>query len=102
MPVALATLATDRSISAHRITKVRPAAMIPVTEICVRMFCRLPSVAKELLAAEKNTTSTSSVANGATLRSCPCSQSATPVRGAMGGRAASSDSLMRLPATGPC
>ena len=52
--------------------------MIPVTEICVRMFCRLPNVAKESLAAQKKTTSASSVANGAILRSCPCSQSAIP------------------------
>ncbi len=35
MPMALAMLATDRSISAHRITKVSPTAMMPVTEICV-------------------------------------------------------------------
>ena len=53
MPVALAMLATDRSISAHRITKVSPTAMMPVTEICVRMFSRLPSVANDLLAAVK-------------------------------------------------
>ena len=88
MPVALAMLATDRSISAHRITNVSPTAIIPVTEICVRMFSRLPSVAKESLAAQKKPTSTSSVAKGATLRSRPCSQSTTP--------------LMRPPAIGPC
>ena len=38
IPVALAMLATERSISAQRMTKVRPTAMMPVTETCVRMF----------------------------------------------------------------
>ena len=74
MPVALAMLATERSISAHRITNVRPTAIMPVTEICVRMFCKLPKVAKEALAVEKNPTSSSSVAKGAMLRNCPRSQ----------------------------
>ena len=51
MPVALAMLATLRSISAVRITKVRPTAMMAVTETCERMFSRLPIVAKDGLAA---------------------------------------------------
>ena len=44
--VALAMAPTLRSISAVRITKVSPTAMIAVTETCCRMFSRLPSVAK--------------------------------------------------------
>ncbi len=68
MPVALATAATERSISPHRMTKVSPTAMMPVTEIWVRMLARLSSVAKDGLARLKKTTSTSSVANGAMLR----------------------------------
>ena len=36
IPVALATLATLRSISAQRMTKVRPVAMISVTEEVLR------------------------------------------------------------------
>ena len=42
--VALAIAATLRSISAVRMTKVRPTAMIAVTETCCRIFSRLPSV----------------------------------------------------------
>ena len=67
--------------------------MMPVTEIWVRMFCRLPSVANDPLAAQKKATSTIRVANGATLRSCPRSQYSTPAWFRM--------SLMRLPANGP-
>ncbi len=74
IPVALATLATLRSISAQRMTKVSPAAMIPVIEIWVRMLERLPTVAKEGLARLKKTTRTSRVMKGAILRSCPRSQ----------------------------
>ena len=47
MPVTLAMLAIERSISAQRITKVRPTAMTPVTDTWVRMLPRLSSVAKE-------------------------------------------------------
>ena len=54
IPVALATLATLRSISAQRMTKVSPAAMIPVMEIWVRILERLPTVRKEGLARLKN------------------------------------------------
>src|SRR5262245_22139840 len=68
MPVTLAMAATDRSISAHRITKVRPTAMMPVTEIWVRMLAALSSEAKERLVRLKKATSTISVANGATMR----------------------------------
>src|SRR3712207_2066311 len=71
MPVALATAATDRSISAHRITKVRPTAMMAVTEIWVRMLAALSRVAKDGLAALKKATSARSVANGAMLRNWP-------------------------------
>src|SRR4029450_3827320 len=68
MPVTLAMAATDRSISAHRITKVRPTAMSPVTEICVRMFAALSSEAKDRLVRQKKATSTIRVANGAMMR----------------------------------
>src|SRR5690349_13123384 len=60
--------ATDRSISAHRITKVRPTAMIPVTEIWVRMLAALSSEAKDRLARLKNATSAIRVTNGAMMR----------------------------------
>src|SRR5215208_7572201 len=60
--------ATDRSISAHRITKVRPTAMMPVTEICVRMLAALSSEANDRLVRLKKTTSTIRVANGAMMR----------------------------------
>src|SRR6185295_8178382 len=68
MPVTLAMAAIDKSISAHRITKVRPTAMMPVTEICVRMLPRLSNVAKEGLAAAKKPNRQISVRNGAMLR----------------------------------
>src|SRR5215510_10704125 len=68
MPVTLAMAATERSISAHRITKVSPTAMIPVTEIWVMMLAALSSEAKERLARLKNTTSTIRVTNGAMMR----------------------------------
>src|ERR1044072_2289120 len=68
MPVTLAMAATDRSISAHRITKVRPTAMMPVTEIWVRMLPRLSSVANDGLAAAKKLNRQISVRNGAMLR----------------------------------
>ena len=67
--VALATAPTLRSISAVRMTKVRPTAMIAVTETCWRMFSRLPSEAKDGLARLKKTTRHKSVMNGAILRS---------------------------------
>src|SRR6476469_2829608 len=63
-------LAIDRSISAHRITKVRPTAMMPVTETWVRMLPTLSSVAKEGLAMAKNALRRISVRNGAMLRIC--------------------------------
>src|ERR1700730_15951781 len=68
MPVTLAMLAIDRSISAQRITKVRPTAMMPVTETCVRILPTLSSVAKEGLAAAKKPVRQISVRNGAMLR----------------------------------
>src|SRR5437899_9284915 len=68
MRMTLAMAAIDRSISAQRITKVRPTAMMPVTEIWVRMLPRLSSVAKEGLAAAKNPNRQISVRNGAMLR----------------------------------
>ena len=54
-PVALATLATLKSISAQRTTNVSPTAMIPVTDISERMFLRLSSDANLGLAMLKNT-----------------------------------------------
>ena len=54
--VALAIAPTLRSISAVRMTKVRPTAMIAVTETCWRMFSRLPSEAKVGLAMLKKAT----------------------------------------------
>src|SRR5436190_24259688 len=68
MPMTLAMLAIDRSISAQRITKVRPTAIMPVTETWVRMLPRLSSVAKEELAAAKKPLRQISVKNGAMLR----------------------------------
>src|SRR6266700_6021601 len=68
MPVTLAMLAIERSISAQRITKVRPTAMTPVTETWVRMLPTLSSVAKEGLAAAKKPERQISVRNGAILR----------------------------------
>src|SRR4030081_2738685 len=70
MPVTLAMLAIDRSISAHRITKVRPTAMMPVTETWVRILAKLSSVANEGLAAAKKPVMQISVRNGAMLRIC--------------------------------
>src|SRR5438445_1462663 len=60
--------AIDRSISAQRMTKVRPTAMMPVTETWVRMLPTLSSVAKEGLAAAKKPLRQISVRNGAMLR----------------------------------
>src|SRR5438270_13361798 len=68
MPVTLAMLAIDRSISAQRITKVRPTAMMPVTETWVRMLPTLSSVANEGLAAAKKPLRQINVRNGAMLR----------------------------------
>src|SRR6478752_2022626 len=78
MPVTLAMAAIERSISAHRITKVRPTAMMPVTEICVRMLPKLSSVAKEGLAAAKKPNRQISVRNGAMLRIWERSIAASP------------------------
>src|SRR5262249_36797922 len=68
MPVALAIVATDRSISAHRMTKVSPTAMTPVTETWVRILAALSSDTKERLATLKNTSRTIRVTNGAMMR----------------------------------
>src|SRR5438876_1360979 len=68
MPVTLATAATERSISAHRMTKVRPTAITPATEICVRMLAALSRVAKDGLATAKKASSAISVTKGAMLR----------------------------------
>src|SRR2546421_34696 len=68
MPVTLAMPAIDRSISAQRMTKVRPTAMMPVTETWVRILPTLSSVAKEGLAAAKKPLKQISVRNGAMLR----------------------------------
>src|SRR3954464_7028455 len=68
MPVALAIAATERSISAHRIAKVGPTAITPVTEIWVRILAPLSRVAKDGLARPKKTSSAISVTKGAMLR----------------------------------
>src|SRR5206468_2403721 len=68
MPMALATAATERSISPVRITKVRPTAMIEVSETWARMFAKLPSVMNDGLASEKNRNSEINVIKGAMLR----------------------------------
>ena len=112
MPVALATLATLRSISAQRMTKVSPVAMIPVMEIWVRMLLRLPSVAKEGVARLKKTTSTSNVMKGAMLRNWPRNQRRGALALSSRSRSVSTASpvlvhrsiaLLRLPpAGGPC
>src|SRR5665213_257449 len=68
MPVTLAILATDRSISAQRITKVRPTAMMPVTETWVRILPTLSSVANDGLAMAKNPVRKIRARNGAMLR----------------------------------
>ena len=70
MPVTLAMAAIERSISAQRMTKVRPTAMMPVTETWVRMLPKLSSVAKDGLAKAKKAVSRISVRNGAMLRIC--------------------------------
>ena len=79
MPVTLAMLAIERSISAQRITKVRPTAMMPVTDTCVRMLPRLSSVAKEGLAKAKKADRKISVRNGAMLRICERRKGARPL-----------------------
>src|SRR2546429_9191641 len=68
MPMALATAATERSISPVRMTKVRPTAMIEVSETWARMLAKLPSVMKDGLDIEKNRNNKISVINGAMLR----------------------------------
>src|SRR6185312_2183032 len=78
MPVTLAMLAIDRSISAQRITKVRPTAMMPVTETWVRMLPTLSRVANEGLAAAKKPLRKISVRNGAMFRIWERSSAATP------------------------
>src|SRR6476659_8725122 len=78
MPVTLAMAAIDRSISAHRITNVRPTAMMPVTEICVRILPKVSSVSKEGLAAAKKPNRQISVRNGAMLRIWERSIAASP------------------------
>ena len=100
--------AIERSISAHRITKVRPTAMMPVTEIWVRMLPRLSSVAKEGLAAAKKPNRQISVRNGAMLRIWERSIAASP-RGRLRSAATVTLSPARhaglltpLPAGGPC
>src|SRR5581483_5783820 len=70
MPVTLAMLAIERSISAQRMTKVRPTAMMPVTETWDRMLPTLSMVAKEGLATAKKAESRISVRKGAILRIC--------------------------------
>ena len=49
-------------------TKVKPTAMMPVSDTCCKIFSRLSSVAKDGLAMLKNKTRKSSVMKGAMLR----------------------------------
>src|ERR1700757_3102612 len=79
MPVTLAIEAIDKSISAQRITKVKPTAMMPVTETWVRMLPTLSMVAKEGLAIAKKAERQISVRNGAMLRICERSKVAIPL-----------------------
>src|SRR5215831_14953374 len=71
-------LAIDRSISAQRMTKVSPTAMMPVTETWVRMFPTLSRVAKEGLATAKNRDRKISVRKGAMLRIWERRKAASP------------------------
>src|SRR5581483_4459675 len=106
MPVALATAATDRSISAHRMTKVRPTAMIPATEMLVSTFHRLSKVRNEGLEKLKKMTSAASVRNGAMLRSWLLNQVDTLLDGGRtsvaGALISESPSPTPLRAAGPC
>src|ERR1700746_2360639 len=77
MPVTLAMLAIDKSISAQRMTKVKPTAMIPVTETWVRMLPTLSMVAKEGLAIAKKADRKISVRNGAMVSICERKSGAT-------------------------
>jgi hypothetical protein len=95
MPVALAMAATDRSISAHRMTKVSPTAMTPVTDTWVRMLAALSSEAKELLATLKKTSRTIRVTNGAMLRIWVRTKAPTVI-------VISGMVIRRPPAGGPC
>src|SRR3954447_4050775 len=80
MAAALATLATERSISAVRMTKVRPVAMIAVTEMPRSTLVRLPTVRNDGLARPNTTTRKIRVMNGAMLRSWPLIQPLPPGR----------------------
>src|ERR1700756_328309 len=79
MPVTLAIEAIDRSISAQRMTKVSPTAMMPVTETWVRMLPTLSMVAKDGLAIAKKPERKISVRNGAMLRICERKSAAIPL-----------------------
>src|SRR5579883_2270794 len=109
MPVTLAMEAIDRSISAQRMTKVSPTAMMPVTETWVRMLPTLSMVAKEGLAIAKKADRKISVRNGAMLRIWERSNAANhldALRSPAGTAALSlltiSHSLRPLRAGGPC
>src|SRR3954453_8316668 len=80
MAAALATLATERSISAVRMTKVRPVAMIAVTEMPRSTLVRLPTVRNDGLAKPNTTIRKIRVMNGAMLRSWPLIQPLPPGR----------------------
>src|SRR3569832_141226 len=66
--MALATAATDRSISPVRMTNVSPTAMIEVSDTWARILAKLSSVMNDGLATEKKTNSAIRVINGAILR----------------------------------
>ena len=105
IPATLAIAATERSISAVRMTKVRPVAMIAVIETWRSTLARLSTVAKDGLKALNTATRKTSVIKGAMLVSWPASQVPQPVgwrRGAASELQPPSSYLMLRRAGGPC
>src|SRR5260370_38779742 len=88
-PVTIATAAMLRWIAAERSTKVTPVATTAKVATCIRMLRRLTTSRKASVVAPKNTTSATSVANGASLRARLAHTATTdrgldPIRGADG------------------
>ena len=104
MPATLAMAATERSISAVRMTKVRPVAMIAVIETWRSTLARLSTVAKDGLKALNTATRKTRVIRGATLVSWPASQVPQPVGGAAApvGASTAMSYLMLRRASDPC
>src|SRR3546814_12747828 len=80
MPVTFAIAATERSISAQRITKVSPTAIIAVIDTWFRMLKKFAVVRNEGLERSQKMMRKSSVANGAMLRLWLLRQSSKPRR----------------------